>query len=129
MTIIEHFNWYLDEKPEKPKEPEAPPPDPAVAPIVANKETIIEINTNNKSLGVYVVGGKMYSQAPMVSKRYTFLYTIDVNANVLFYCRTVLSLFIFTKMVVRMWINDFNPTIKSLKLKAKKSQPTCPSLI
>lgn len=63
---------YLDEKPDKPKEPEAPPPDPAVAPVVANKDTIIEINTNNKSLGVYVVGGKMYSQTPMVSNRSTF---------------------------------------------------------
>ena len=48
-----------EKKPEKPVEPEAPPPDPAVAPIIPNKEMIIELNANSKPLGMNVIGGKM----------------------------------------------------------------------
>ncbi|XP_048487407.1 uncharacterized protein LOC105381073 isoform X2 [Plutella xylostella] len=34
-----------------------PPPDPATAPIVPNKDTVIEIPTNNMSLGLLLLGG------------------------------------------------------------------------
>lgn len=56
----------ITEEPEKPKEPEAPPADPSVATINSNKDTVIEINTNNKGLGLFVVGGKMLTP-PLVS--------------------------------------------------------------
>lgn len=56
------------EKIEKPKD-EGPPPDPATAPIQPNKDTIIEINANNKGLGLFVVGGKTL-QPPVVSQNY-----------------------------------------------------------
>lgn len=69
MSLFHKSQIHLDEekKAEKPKEPEGPPPDPAVASVIANKESIIEINTNNKGLGLFVVGGKMHSQTPVVS--------------------------------------------------------------
>lgn len=52
------------EKPEKIKED--PPADPSTAKIVSNKESIIEINANNKGLGLFVAGGKMLTP-PVVS--------------------------------------------------------------
>lgn len=65
---------FLPVEPEKPKEPEGPPPDPSVAPIVANKESIIEINTNNKALGLFVAGGKMYNQTPVDGAYVVYVY-------------------------------------------------------
>lgn len=50
---------------DKPKEIE-PPADPAHAIIKSNKETVIEINVNNKPLGLFVSGGKML-QPPVVN--------------------------------------------------------------
>lgn len=50
---------------EKPHEAE-PPADPIHAVIKPNRETVIEINVNNKPLGVFVTGGKMM-QPPVVS--------------------------------------------------------------
>lgn len=50
---------------EKPKENE-PPADPAHATIKPNKETVIEINVNQKPLGLFVTGGKML-QPPVVN--------------------------------------------------------------
>ncbi|XP_055315062.1 inactivation-no-after-potential D protein isoform X2 [Sitodiplosis mosellana] len=38
---------------------DGPPADPSTAKIVSNKESIIEINANNKGLGLFVAGGKM----------------------------------------------------------------------
>lgn len=52
-----------NEKPEKPAEVEAPPADPATASVLSNKDTVIEINANNKGLGLYVVGGKTMQPA------------------------------------------------------------------
>lgn len=46
------------EKAEKPAEAEAPT-DPAHATVKANKETVIEMNVNNKGLGLFMIGGKM----------------------------------------------------------------------
>lgn len=53
------------EKVDKPKD-ESPPADPSTAKVASNKESIIEINANNKGLGLFVAGGKML-QPPVVS--------------------------------------------------------------
>lgn len=53
------------EKSEKHKD-DGPPADPSTAKIVSNKESIIEINANNKGLGLFVAGGKMLTP-PVVS--------------------------------------------------------------
>lgn len=55
---------------EKPKGNE-PPADPVHAIIKSNKETVIEINVNNKPLGLFVTGGKML-QPPVVSRNVFF---------------------------------------------------------
>lgn len=58
----------VDEKPEKIEKvkEDGPPADPSTAKISSNKESIIEINANNKGLGLFVTGGKMI-QPPVVS--------------------------------------------------------------
>lgn len=53
-----HFCVDAAEKTEKVKD-DGPPADPSTAKIVSNKESIIEINANNKGLGLFVSGGKM----------------------------------------------------------------------
>lgn len=102
------------EEPEKPKEPEAPPADPSVATINSNKDTVIEINTNNKGLGLFVVGGKMLTP-PVVSilnciklaKSNKTRLSILLNSN-----RMVLLLHILCQMVLLVLIKGYKYLIK-----------------
>lgn len=78
-----YFGVDAAEKTEKPKD--EPPADPSIAKIASNKESIIEINANNKGLGLFVAGGKMLTP-PVVCIIFSFLLYISdpfhlVNTN------------------------------------------------